>query len=67
MSAGIDTKYDRIYSNEGTEWHRMAIQKQVITTEDIEGILFPIIESPAYMMVDERLIQLPNNKILGAD
>jgi hypothetical protein len=64
MASGIVPIIDRIYSNEGTEWHRCAIPKQKILREEITDILWDIIESPAYM---ENNIAIPNYKILAVN
>lgn len=66
MASGI-TLVDRIYSIEGTEWHRMAIPKAKILREEIKDILWPIIQSPAMIQVDGNNIELPNYKVLCAD
>ena len=67
MASGIDTTYDEIYSNEGTEWHRAAIHTPIITRSKIERVLWPIVESPAMVSIDGETIQLENYKVLCAD
>lgn len=66
MASGI-TKYDRIYSIEGTEWHRTAIHKAKILRDEIKDILWKIIQSPAMVQVDGNSIELSNYKVLCAD
>jgi hypothetical protein len=67
MASGIDTKIDRIYSNEGTEWHQLAIVKETITREEIKETLFPIAQSPAMVSIDGINITLDNHKVICAD
>lgn len=67
MASGIDTKYDIIYSTEGTEWHGMARHTETITEETVQPVLFPIVESPAMVKIDGQDIVLPNHKVLCAD
>lgn len=67
MASGIDTTYDEIYSIEGTEWHRAAIHKPVITRSVVERVLWPIVQSPAQVNIDGEQIQLENYKVLCAD
>lgn len=67
MAAGIDTKIDRIFSNEGTEWHKLAIVKETITREEIKEVLFPIAQSPAMVSIDGNNITLDNHKVICAD
>lgn len=67
MSAGIDSKYDIIYSVEGTEWHGQARHVEKIEEKGIEPILFDIIESPVFVQVDGNSVNLENYKVLCAD
>lgn len=67
MASGIDTKIDRIFSNEGTEWHQLAIVKETITREEIKEVLFPIAQSPAMVSIDGTNITLDNHKVICAD
>jgi hypothetical protein len=67
MASGINQKYDKIWSNQGTEWHRVAIPVEKITKELVKPSLFPIIQSPANVIVDGNNIQLDKYKVLCAD
>jgi phage/plasmid-like protein (TIGR03299 family) len=66
MASGI-TLVDRIYSIEGTEWHKLAIVKSTINRQEIKDILWPIIQSPSFAEVDGKIIELKNDKALLAD
>lgn len=67
MASGIDTKYDIIYSIEGTEWHGHARHVEEINEEGVQEVLFPIIESPAMVKVDGNDVHLEDYKVLCAD
>lgn len=58
---------DRVYSNEGTEWHDLAIPTKVIDEEVFDSLSHDIIESPVTCQVEGQTIALPNHKILVAD
>jgi hypothetical protein len=66
MASGI-TEFDKIYSIEGTEWHRSAINKAKILREEIKDILWKIIESPAMILTESGYEELPDYKVLCAD
>ena len=58
---------DRVYSNQGTEWHTLAIPTEVINEEVFDALSHDIIESPVTCQVEGQTIELPNHKILVAD
>jgi hypothetical protein len=58
---------DRVYSNQGTEWHDLAIPTEVIDEEVFDSLSHDIIESPVTCRVEKQIIALPNHKILVAD
>jgi hypothetical protein len=67
MASGIDTTIDKVYSNEGTEWHRVAKHTHIITRSAVEEILWPIVETPAQGTIDGVTFENPDHKILWAD
>lgn len=67
MAHMIDSIIDRVYSNQGTEWHGLAIETEVIGEEVFDALSHEIIESPVNCQVEGNTIELPNHKILVAD
>ena len=67
MSHGIQQPHDIVLSTEGTEWHQLAEQVEVIGDTEVEKLLFPIIESPCFIEVDGQRTALENHKVLCAD
>ena len=56
-----------VLSVEGTEWHGLATQLEVIGTTEVAPMLFPIVESPAFVVVDGIQTNLDQYKVLVAD
>ena len=67
MASGIEEPVDIIYSNEGSEWHRKAQLCELINKAEVKNILWKIIQSPAFVKVDDVDVVLPNYKVLCAD
>lgn len=67
MGHGIEKPYDKILSVEGTEWHGLADVVEAIGEEEVSPLFFDIIESPAYIQVDGKQVNLDNYKVLVAD
>ncbi len=67
MAHMIEENIDRVYSNQGTEWHALAIPTEVIGDEVFDALSHDIIESPTYGMVDGVQIEIPNHKTLFSD
>lgn len=67
MAHMIEENIDRVYSNQGTEWHHLAIPTEVIDEEVFDSLSHDIIESPVTCQVEGQTIELPNHKILVAD
>lgn len=67
MAHGIIKPYDRIFSIESTEWHGLAEKVEAIGREQVNPLLFNIIESPALVNVDGQQVSLDNYKVLVAD
>lgn len=67
MSHMIDTKYDRVYSVEGTEWHGLAIQKEQIDDETFDTLSHEIREVELNPIIEGVPVAFPNHKLLVAD
>lgn len=67
MSHGIFQPHDIVQSTEGTEWHTFAEHREFIGDKEVEKQLFPIVESPAFVMIDGVQTTLDNYKVLVAD
>jgi hypothetical protein len=67
MSHLIEENIDRVYSNEGTEWHGLAIPIEIIDDSVFDALSHDIIESPTYGIVDGVQIEIPNHKTLFSD
>jgi len=67
MSHGIQQPHDIVLSTEGTEWHKLAEQVDAIGDQQVERLLFPITESPCFVNIDGRQVNLANHKVLVAD
>lgn len=67
MSSGIVEPIDRILSIEGTEWHRKALVKEQITIVEAKELLFPIVQSPAFVNIEGNQVALEDYKVLCAD
>lgn len=67
MSHLIEENIDRVYSNEGTEWHGLAIPTEIIDESVFDALSHDIIESPTYGIVDGVQIEIPNHKTLFSD
>jgi hypothetical protein len=67
MAHMIDTKYDRVYSIEGTEWHGLAIQKEQINDETFDTLSHEIKEVELNPIIEGVPVAFPNHKLLVAD
>jgi hypothetical protein len=67
MAHKIDQPHDRVLSVQGTEWHGLAEQVEVIDDQTVEPLLFDIKESPCFVKIDGRDIMLDQYKTLVAD
>ena len=67
MSHGIEQPHDVVLSTEGSEWHKLAQHVEAIGETEVSPLLFPIIESPAFIEVDGNRTMLENYKVLCAD
>ena len=67
MSHKIEKPHDQVLSIEGTEWHKLATHLSVIGDNEVAPLLFDIVESPAFVMIDGEQTTLDNYKVLVAD
>lgn len=67
MAHMIDEKYDRVYSNEGTEWHGKAIQVNAIGDEEFDSLSHEIKEVELNPVIDGVPVRFDNHKLLIAD
>jgi len=67
MAHCIELPWDQVYSIEGTEWHRIARHVDAISKDTIKEILFPVVQSPLFVNLDGRQVNLENHKVLVAD
>lgn len=67
MAHCIELPWDQVYSIEGTEWHKIARHVPAISRDTIKEILFPIVQSPLYVNLDGKQVNLENHKVLVAD
>jgi hypothetical protein len=63
----IDTKYDRVYSVEGAEWHGLALQKEQIDDETFDTLSHEIKEVELNPIIEGVPVAFPNHKLLVAD
>lgn len=66
MAHGIVKPIDIVLSTISAEWHGLADVVENIA-DDIEPLLFPIIEEDTYVSIGGRQIKIPNRKTLIAD
>jgi hypothetical protein len=67
MAHKIELPHDMVISNQGGEWHLLAKHEEVIGLEQVKPMLFPIVESPAFVVVDGIQTNLDQYKVLVAD
>jgi len=67
MSHKIEKPHDQVLSIQGTEWHKLATHLPVIGDAEVAPLLFDIVESPAFVMIDGEQTTLENYKVLVAD
>lgn len=67
MAHAISQPHDIVLSVQGTEWHGLAKHEAQITSVEVEPLMFEIIESPSFAMVDGNLITIEGEKTLVAD
>lgn len=67
MAHAISLPHDKVLSVQGSEWHGLAELHPVISSVEVEPLMFDIIESPSYGMVDGNIITIPGEKTLLAD
>lgn len=67
MPDQIDSKYDRVYSIEGTEWHGKAIHVDAIGDREFDSLSHEIKEVELNPVIDGVEVKFPNHKLLVAD
>jgi hypothetical protein len=67
MSHKIEKPHDQVLSIQGTEWHKLATHLPVIGDDEVAPLLFDIVESPAFVMIDGEQATLEDYKVLVAD
>lgn len=67
MSHKIEKPHDQVLSIQGTEWHKLATHLPVIGDAEVAPLLFDIVESPAFVVIDGQQTALENYKVLVAD
>lgn len=67
MAHKIELPHDMVLSTQGAEWHGLAKVVPQITMDEVSPLLFPIVESPAFIEVDGIKSTLDNYKVLVAD
>lgn len=67
MAHKIEKPHDQVLSIQGTEWHKLATHLPVIGDAEVAPLLFDIVESPAFVMIDGEQTTLENYKVLVAD
>ena len=67
MGHKIELPHDMVLSTEGTEWHELAKHLKVIGDKEVAPALFDTTESPCYVRIDGKDVNLENYKVLLAD
>ncbi len=67
MSHGIEKPVDKIFSTQGSEWHKLADVVPSIGENEFIMLSPRIIEGQCSFMVDGKPYIMPNHKILAAD
>jgi len=67
MSHKIEKPHDMVLSTQGTEWHLLAEHHAFIGDDQVRRMLFPIVQSPAFVTIDGVQTALKDYKVLVAD